>query len=119
MVELLLTVVFVSLGSLMIQGTLLKGADVFGRYSNTLRAIAWSEQKWAASREALLRDELASSEEGSLSLPGKDFQWSLGSDELETDLYSIRLSLRWTESGKPLAYEKESYVYKRDLSLQL
>ena len=121
MVELLLTVVFVTLGSLMIQGTFMKAADVFGRYSHTLRAILWAEQCIARSREAVLRDEPAGAEAGVLQASGKDIQWTGETRPVDAgpDLYSILVSMFWTESGRPLNYKKELYVYQRDLSLQL
>ena len=117
MIELLLTVSFVMLGSQMIQGGFLRAADVFGRYSNTLKMILWTEEQSALAREALLRDELESSKGGALVLGGKEFSWQQTSQMLpEPNLYAIKLSASWAESGRPQTLQKEIYAYKRDLS---
>lgn len=117
MVELLLTLVFVMLGVQMIQGSFLRAADVFGRYSNTLKVMTWADESLAHAREALLKNEFAGSEDGVLHVPNKDFTWQQSIMLLDgSNLYSIALKVSWTEGGKPLDFEKQIYVYKKDLS---
>lgn len=117
MIELLLTLVFVALGTQMVQGSFLKAADMFGRYSNTLRTVLWSEAQASLARETLLRDEFVESANGTLNFSNKELAWQREATALETrNLYSIRLSTSWSESGKPQRFEKEFYVYKKDLS---
>lgn len=116
-VELLLTVVFVLLGSQMIQGGFLRAADMFGRYSNTLKTLVWAEGTMNRAREALIRDELETgTESGVYTLSGKDYSWTRQMQSMDgPGLYSLRLSVAWTESGKPFSIHKEIYVHHPDL----
>ena len=116
MVELLLTVVFVTLGTMMIQGGFLKAAEVFGRYGHTLKSMLWTDEGLARIREAVLRDEYENEESGVLRTQDRDFQWTREVRMLgEPNLFSLRSIVSWTESGKPLTLSKETYVYKKDL----
>ena len=115
LIELMLTMVFVMLGAQMIQGTMLRAADVYGRYTDTLKVSLWSQEQVDRAREALLRDELES-KSGTLEAKNKDFQWR--QDVVPMDghnLYKLDLSMSWTESGKPLTFQKSVYIYQKDL----
>ena len=115
LIELMLTMVFVMLGAQMIQGTMLRAADVYGRYTNTLKVILWSQEKVERAREALLRDELES-KSGILETLNKEFEWRQDVLPMEgPNLYRIDLSLAWKEGGKPLTFQKSVYVYQKDL----
>ncbi len=117
MIELLLTVVFVLMGSQMIQGGFLRAADVFGRYSSTLKMMLWAEEQNARAREALLKDGSEGSTGGTLALDGREYSWEQTAQMLpERNLHAIRLSVAWAESGRPQTLQKEIYVYKKDLS---
>ncbi len=110
----MLTMVFVALGSLMIRGTMLRAADVYGRYTNTLKTLLWSSEQVERSREALLNGDLES-KSGVLETPNKQFEWRQSVTPQDgPNLYRIDLSLDWTESGKPLTFQKSLYVYQKD-----
>ena len=117
MIELMVTVVFVTLGSFLIQGSFLRSADMFGRYSHTLKLMDWMNAQSSKTKESLLyfdgAPEGAGGGEGSLG--GKSFSWSSEVQPLgPPDLYSIRYTVRWTESGKPAELKNEQYAYKKD-----
>ncbi len=115
LIELMLTMVFVMLGAQMIQGTMLRAADVYGRYTNTLKVILWSQEQTERAREALLRDELES-KSGTLEAPNKEFEWRQDAVPMEgPNLYRIDLLMSWAEGGKPLTFQKSVYVYQKDL----
>ncbi len=115
LIELMLTMIFVMLGAQMIQGTMLRAADVYGRYTDTLKVILWSQEQVEMAREALLSDELES-KSGVLEAPNKEFEWRQDVVPMEgPNLYKVDLSLSWTESGKPLTFQKSVYVYQKDL----
>ena len=117
MVELLLTVVFVALGTQLIQGSFLRAAEVLGRYSDTLKVMVWADEQTARTREELLDGEPEYSQSGTLQYPNKDFAWNQTVQSLSgPNLYGINLSVEWAESGRPQKLLKEIYVYKRDLS---
>ena len=114
LIELMLTMVFVMLGAQMIQGTMLRAADVYGRYTNTLKVILWSQEQTERAREALLRDELES-KTGILEALNKEFEWRQDVTPMDgPDLYKVDLSLSWAESGKPVNFQKSLYVYQKD-----
>lgn len=119
LIELLLTVVFVTLGSQLIQGGFLRAADLFGRYQSTLRAMVWSLEQEERGREMVLKSEQKGAS-GSLDTAGKPIQWqsAVQSGE-EPNLYSVRLSASWSEGGRPMNFQKELYVYQRDASQTL
>ena len=115
MIELLLTIVFVMLGSQFIQGSLLSSALMFGRYSNTLTAMLWADEQLSRSREALLRDEPRPDASGTLETPRKAFSWTQQSMLADSrNLHTLQVSISWTENGRPQNYNKEIYVYKKD-----
>lgn len=117
MVELMVTVVFVTLGSLLVQGSFLRSADMFGRYSNTLNIMNWMNQECTKTREILLysKEEELESESGAVTISGKSFSWTRRVQSMETpNLSSIHYSAQWTESGKPMELQSELYVYKKD-----
>lgn len=116
MIELMLTVVFVVLGSQMVQGGFLRAADMFGRYTNTLKTMVWADGQIAAAREAMVRDELDGAGDSGVSMrSGKEIAWKRAVGSMDTpNLYSIHFSASWTEGGKPLSLDKEVYAYHPD-----
>jgi hypothetical protein len=118
MVELLLTVIFVVLGSQMVQGGFLRAADMFGRYTHTLKTMVWANDQIAVSREALIRDEMsAGSDKGVLTRSGKEYSWTREVGSIEgPNLYAVHFLASWTEGGRPLSFDREIYVYRPDLS---
>jgi hypothetical protein len=115
LIELMLTMVFVMLGAQMIQGTMLRAADVYGRYTDTLKVILWSQEQTERVHESLLKDELES-KSGVLEAPNKTFEWRQNVTPMDgPNLYKIDLSLSWAESGKPIHFQKSLYAYKKDL----
>ncbi len=119
MIELMITVAFVMLGSMLIQGSFLRSADMFGRYSHTLKVMDWMNQQCTKAKENLLysKDSDSGSESGDIEISGKSFSWVREIQRLGTpNLNSIHYVVRWTESGKPLELQSELYVYKKDIS---
>ena len=117
LIELMLTVCFVMLGSLLIQGSFMRSADMYGRYTHTLQALTRVDQAMAAAKEQLVYSEGATgNHSGNWQLGEKSCEWS---EEVVSEggpgLYSIRLQAHWTEGGKPLELKSELYAYKKDL----
>ncbi len=115
LIELMLTMVFVMLGTLMIRGTMLRAADMYGRYTSTLKTLLWADEQVERSREALLRGELEG-KSGTLEVPGRQFNWDQDVSGLGTPgLFRLDLLLDWTESGKPVTFQRSLYVYQKDI----
>ena len=119
LIELMLTVSFVLLGCVLIQGAFMRAADMFGRYTHTLGIMAWAGQESAKAREMLLfsKDSSTSSQSGVVDLDGKSFEWTRDVQSLSgPNLYSVHVSARWTEGGRPFEFHNEIYGYKKDPS---
>ena len=113
----MLTMVFVVLGSMMIQGTMLRAADVYGRYTNTLKIMLWADEQAQLARQAMLMGEPDLSKSGTLETPNKQFVWDQSLDSLPTpNLYQLSLNISWTESGKLFTFQRSQYVYHKDPS---
>ena len=107
--------VFVALGSMMIQGTMLRAADVYGRYTNTLKVMVWADEQAQLARQSMLMDETELSKSGTLEAPNKQFSWKQRMDGLGSpNLYQLSLNVSWTESGKEFTFERSQYVYQKD-----
>lgn len=115
MIELLLTVVFVLLGSQLIQGAYLQAANVYGRYNHTISMIEWSRNALASEKIATLDPEWQSGElVGVLNSNSKDIAVSINSSSLTTPrLYSITATAKWNEGNKPTTYQAEEYVFQK------
>lgn len=114
MIELMLTVSFVMLGALLIQGSYMRSAEIFGRYTHSLQSIVWMEERLAKVKEGfLVSDNAVSSESGVLQDGGKNINWTLDvSPTSGENLYSVGMTLTWKEGPKTVQIEGERYVFK-------
>ncbi len=116
LMEVLVTVIFVTLASQLIQTGFLKAADVYSRYTNTLEAIIWSNAEVGRSQEAIFTDS-STDGGGTLLVSGKEISWRRSIASLgQTDLYGVKVDVSWLVAGKPFQIEKEQYVYRQDPS---
>lgn len=118
MIELMMTLVFVTLGLTLIQGSFLRSADMLGRYSHTLKVMDWMNQQCAKTKENFLysKEFDSGSQSGVLEISGKSFSWVREIQPLgEENLHSIRTTVQWSEGGKPAELKSESYVYKNEI----
>ena len=118
MVELMITVVFVTLGSMLIQGSFMRSADMFGRYSHTMSLMNWMDQESAKAKETFLnsKESELGNESGVITLEGRPYSWARDVQTIQANLSVIRYSSQWTEGGKPMNLKNEIYVYKKDLA---
>lgn len=118
LIELMLTVSFVLLGALLIQGSYMRSIDMFGRYTTSLKSIVWMDEQTAHTRETILSSEGAGlSDSGVLSEGGRVMNWS---EEVTSapyrDLYKVTIKVQWTQGSKPVQIESAQYVHRPDLS---
>jgi hypothetical protein len=114
--ELMVTVCFVMLGTMVLQGGFVRAANMFGRYENTLRIGQWLNEASAAARgQALYTEEGIAAGSGTANVGSKDFDWKREVESPSENLFAIRYTAQWTESGRPFELKRESYAFKKDL----
>jgi prepilin-type N-terminal cleavage/methylation domain-containing protein len=115
MIELMIAAMILGLGTLLLNGGFMKSADLHGRYSNTLKAMLWADQKIWETRETLIYTEEPQTlpSQGSFVQDGKRFGWAVDIRSLsEQDLYSILVTMNWNEGNRPTQFKRESYAAK-------
>lgn len=114
LVEVMVTVAILSLGSLTVHQGLLRSANILIHYNCELAAIEWAEDKLWEAKDALLfsAEKIDPDSSGSFERAGRIFDWSLTADPVPgTDkLYLIRLSINWLEGNKPVNVVKACYA---------
>jgi Tfp pilus assembly protein PilV len=121
LIELMLTVSFVMLGAILLQGSYMRSAEIFGRYTHSLEGMVWAQEQISQAREALLMsDEYTPSDSGTIQSGGKSIDWSRETRSASgTNLHSINMKLSWKEGSKVVDMEAEQYVYKNPISSTL
>lgn len=120
LIEIMLAVVFLALGTLLIQEGYLRSATLFGTYSNSFRARQWLAGKMWELKESVLHAETpaAGSDQGSFTESEKSFSWLTSVDARgEENLYLLRAEVHWNEGNRPIQIEKEEYVCREEKSL--
>lgn len=115
LVEVLLAVSFLALGTLLIQEGFLRAAGLYGRYANTMRASVWmNEHFWNARETALFSNAVPAPETGEFTSEGVPFLWSLNVDSVPAakNLYALKLTVQWNEGSRPVTLIREVYATK-------
>jgi hypothetical protein len=113
MIELMAAAVVLAVGTLLLQGGLLRSAHLYGRYSDTLKVNLWADEKlWQAREDILYTDPPdTGSGNGSFTIDGKDYAWSLDTRALQGQgIYSVNLNIQWDEGGTPYQLKREMYA---------
>jgi prepilin-type N-terminal cleavage/methylation domain-containing protein len=112
LVEVMAATVILALGTLLLQGGLLRSAHLYGRYSNSLKASLWADDKLWDVRESIVFSNPPDPEggEGSFTVDGRNFDWSLDVRTQGEDLYRASLEIRWNEGNSPVAIRREIYA---------
>ncbi len=118
LMEVMVAVVVLALGTLFIQQGLLRSAHLYGLYVNSFKAKIWLDEKlWEAKEAALYSETPGGGDSGAYTDQGKDFSWSTEVQEIGKNLYSIKSAIEWAESGRPTRLAKEVYGYRQDKTL--
>ncbi len=108
----MVTVVFLSIGTLMIQEGFLRAAGLYGRYANTLRAMLWADAKLWEGREGVQyapSPEVAV-QDGRFLSGGKSFSWHFETRQLGVNLFAVRVDVAWHEGDRDLHLTREAYA---------
>lgn len=115
LVEVLMAVSFLALGTLMIQEGFLRSAALYGRYANTMRASVRTDAILWEAREAVLFSEgVPAPAAGEFDSRGVPFRWRLSADPLAgaKDLYSLKVVVEWSEGARTQSLVREVYAAK-------
>jgi prepilin-type N-terminal cleavage/methylation domain-containing protein len=114
LVEIMVAVVVLGLGTLLVQEGLLRSAGLFSRYGHTLKAQLWVDEKlWEARQRILYEDETIAEESGDFTADGRPYTWSLVVSTVgQNDLQSVSCSVAWREAGRVRTLTREIYVVK-------
>lgn len=109
LIEVMIAVALLSLGTLMIRQGFLRSADVEGRLLRSMLADRWMDEKAWDVRESLLYRRTAEpgSDSGHFSSGNKSFDWQLETASQGKDFYSMRLAVRWLEGQGPVERVRE------------
>ena len=114
LIEVMVTVAILSLGTLVIHEGLLHSADVLTHYNSLLTAREWSENKIWDLKEALLFSEPPQPTEnsGSFESAGRSYAWSADNSLASNadELYLINLDIGWREGQKPINLAQSVYA---------
>ena len=117
MIEVMIATAVLLLGTVMLHESYLRTADLFGRYTHTLKVRTWmDEQLWAA-KESLIYSKTPSTDPqtGTFVFLAKPYNWSQSISSLSgPDLYAIRLGVNWNEGNQPVTLTKEIYAFRKD-----
>jgi prepilin-type N-terminal cleavage/methylation domain-containing protein len=115
LVEIMITVAVLSLGTLLIHQGLLRSADALGHYNNLLAAQEWAEDKLWDTRESLLY-----SSDGATAVPaggsftefGKEFECVITTKPQSNaeNFYGIQIQVSWQEGHKPVNYTVSTFA---------
>ncbi len=115
LIELMLTVSFVMLGAILLQGSYMRSAEIYGRYTHSLSSMVWMQEQIAQAKEDLLfSGDDVPSESGVVDASGKEIHWSREVQPAAgSNLYSIGMKMSWKEGPKFIEMEGEQVVYKK------
>ena len=111
----MLTVIFLTMGTLLIQEAYLRSLHLFGVYTHTFSARAWSEEKLWEGRDRVLYKESpeTGSDNGSFTEDNKTFTWNTAvSSATQKNLYLVKVDVEWAEGNRPQKITREQYVFR-------
>ena len=114
LIEVMVTVVILSLGTLVIHEGLLRSADVLVHINNKLVAEEWFKDKAWDTEESLFFSEEDSGQaaSGTFTEANRNFDWTVEATPVSggNKLYLINLNLLWHEGYKEVRSNKAFYA---------
>lgn len=118
LVEVLLTSVVLAFGTLLLHQTYLRLADYYGRYISGMRVEGFIHDKLWEGREAVVYfpENGPASASGSAEIDGKTYDWRREATPMSgPGLYSISVSVAWTDGGREAGLTRQIYAYHREI----
>ena len=115
LIEIMITVSILALGTVMITQSNMMSLDVYGRYDNRLKIQNFAGEKIWEAKEKILESEFPEAEEtaGDVSIRHRDYQWRLAVTAAEIkNLYQIRLDISWPEGRREGHLTRLTRIFK-------
>ena len=111
----MITVAILSLGLVMVNGALIRIADLLGRYTNSLIGYQWMDQKMWEAKETLFYSETPRGDAGGtgvVSLNQKDAYWSLQDKAvpLTKGVHDLSFTVGWQQGQSFVQISKAGYA---------
>jgi len=116
LMEVMVTTVVLSLGTVLIYGAFFTSLDAFSRYTNYIKLIPWmDEQLWRAQDDLSKFGASAQIQTaGEFQKSGKSFNWGLNYSLIDDGLYKIDLDLYWQQGQRKAGLSRSAYAqYKK------
>lgn len=116
LIEIMVTTVVLSLGTVLIYGAFFTSLDSFNLYTNYLSLAPWmDEQVWLAQDNLSKLGVLAQGQTaGEFQKSGKVFKWGLNYSLIDEGLYKIDLDLYWQQGQRKAGLSRSAYAqYKK------
>ncbi len=119
LVEVMATVVVLSLCTLLVQEGFLQSLGMLTRYSNALKAQLWMDEAIGSAQAELLYSETPSlgTDRGTFLAETRAFQWQVSQNMamIGKDLFEIEANVSWSEGNQPVRLTKKVYAEQPSL----
>ena len=115
LIEVMVTVAILSLGTVFISQSNLTTMNVYGRYINRIAIQNWAEEKIWETKQMILESDAPETGQhsGTIQESGRTYDWQLDVEPNDTnDVYGITLDMSWPESGKTAYLRRSAYQLK-------
>ncbi|MBI4430408.1 MAG: prepilin-type N-terminal cleavage/methylation domain-containing protein [Candidatus Omnitrophica bacterium] len=115
LIEIMVAVSVLSVGTVLVLESNMMSLDVFGRYLNRLEILRWANEKISETKASLIESESPSVDisSGSIKTDRRDYGWQLEIKDSDIpDLYSIHLDVSWDEASRTAHLYRDAYLLK-------
>jgi len=119
LIEVMIAVAILSLGTLIISESNMNSMNVYGRYANLVMIHDWADQKIWEAKEEIFESEIPNtgSNAGTVTRQGRNYNWrqEVSSKDKENELYTVSLTVEWEERGRTMNTSRYGFLFKPKL----
>ena len=115
LIEVMVTVCVLSIGTVMILQSNIMSLNVFGRYLNRIEILLWADEKMAETKETMVKEDIpdVGTLGGNFETDRRTYDWTMEvKDANVKDLYTMHLDVSWMEDSQPIHLYRDSYFLK-------
>jgi prepilin-type N-terminal cleavage/methylation domain-containing protein len=116
LIEVLIAVSILSLGSVFIYQSNMMTLHAYGKYMRRLAIQNWADQKIWDARQSIFEENSPMTGESAGELPyrGTNYRWNMSvASAASQDFYGISLRVSWKESGQWTSVNRFGFAYKK------